>query len=80
MLHNITHTGTLFDELCHILTDGPAYFDGYINENYTGVGKALDLSKKQIAEIEKNSFKASLLSQLVKYQVVQKIKNYYLHN
>ncbi|SVD75730.1 uncharacterized protein METZ01_LOCUS428584 [marine metagenome] len=40
----------------------------------------MDLSKKQIAEIEKNSFKASLLSQIVEYQVVQKIKNYYLHN
>ena len=61
-------------------SDDPAYFCGYINENYTRVAKALDLSKKQITELAKNSFKASLLSQVEKDQMIQKIENYYHNN
>jgi len=61
-------------------SDDPAYFGGYINENYTGVAKALNLSKKQITELAKNSFKASLLSQVEKDKMIQKIENYYHNN
>ena len=44
-----------------INSDDPAYFDGYMNENYIQIATALNFSKKQIAQLAKNSFKASFL-------------------
>ena len=44
-----------------INSDDPAYFDGYINENYLAAQKGLDLSKKELIEIAKNGFRASFL-------------------
>ena len=43
-------------------SDDPAYFGGYINENYIQIAKALDLSKEDIFVLVENSFKASFLS------------------
>jgi adenosine deaminase len=63
-----------------INSDDPAYFGGYMNENYIGIAKALDLSKKQITELAKNGFKASLLSQPKKDEMIQEIDFYYLNN
>ena len=45
-----------------INSDDPAYFGGYINENYTAIAKALDLSKEDIYKIAKNSINASFLT------------------
>lgn len=43
-------------------SDDPAYFGGYMNENFFAIADALDLSHEQIAELAKNSFRASWLS------------------
>lgn len=43
-------------------SDDPAYFGGYVNENYREITKALNLSHKDLRQLAKNSFKASFLS------------------
>ncbi len=45
-----------------INSDDPAYFGGYINENYIQIAKALDLTKEDITTLVKNSFNASFLT------------------
>ena len=42
-------------------SDDPAYFGGYINENYLAVAEALDLDRETLAQLARNSFAASLL-------------------
>ncbi len=42
-------------------SDDPAYFGGYLNENYEAMAKSLNLSKEDMKTISKNSFKASFL-------------------
>jgi adenosine deaminase len=45
-----------------INSDDPAYFGGYVNDNYLAAHEALNLSREQIAAIAANSFKASFIS------------------
>ena len=42
-----------------INSDDPAYFGGYINENYLAVAEALDLTREELEQLAKNSFEAS---------------------
>jgi adenosine deaminase len=42
-------------------SDDPAYFGGYVNENYQAVQDALGLSDGDLAELARNSFEASFL-------------------
>ena len=44
-----------------INSDDPAYFGGYVNDNYRAVAAALNLSKEQIVELAENSFTGSFL-------------------
>jgi adenine deaminase len=44
-----------------INSDDPAYFGGYINENYSALASALNLSSDDIYQIAKNSINASFL-------------------
>ncbi len=52
-----------------INSDDPAYFGGYVNDNYKAVTKALDLSEEEIIQLAKNSFTGSFLSseEIAKY-------------
>ena len=43
-------------------SDDPAYFGGYVNENYQAVADALKLSQEEICQLAKNSFRASFLA------------------
>ena len=63
-----------------INSDDPAYFGGYMNENYIQIAAALNLSKKQIAELAKNSFKASFLSDVEKEKLINQVEDYYQNN
>ena len=63
-----------------INSDDPAYFGGYMNENYIQIAAALNLSKKQIAELAKNSFKASFLSDVEKEKLMNQVEDYYQNN
>jgi adenine deaminase len=42
-------------------SDDPAYFGGYVNENYVAIAEALNLSENDIRQLAINSFKASFL-------------------
>ncbi len=42
-------------------SDDPAYFGGYINENFAAVGSALKLDRSHIRQLVINSFEASFL-------------------
>ena len=44
-------------------SDDPAYFGGYLNQNFRETAEALKLSKEEILKLAKNSFKASFLSE-----------------
>ncbi len=57
-------------------SDDPAYFGGYINENYLAVAEALDLSKEQITHLAKNSFTASFLNENEKEKMIEKVERY----
>ena len=46
-----------------INSDDPAYFGGYVLENYLAVQSALGLSRTQIAALARNSIEASLLAE-----------------
>ena len=63
-----------------INSDDPAYFDGYMNENYIQIATALNFSKKQIAQLAKNSFKASFLPDKKKEKLISQVENYYQNN
>ncbi|WP_084050427.1 adenosine deaminase [Aquimarina macrocephali] len=66
--------------LITINSDDPAYFGGYMNENYIGITQALNLSKKQITELVKNSFKASWLSDKEKEEKIIQVEEYFQNN
>ena len=40
----------------------PAYFGGYLLENYLGVQQALALTRAQLAQLAQNSIEASFLA------------------
>lgn len=44
-------------------SDDPAYFGGYLNDNYIAVAEALHLSKADLMQLARNSFEASFLSE-----------------
>ena len=47
--------------LVTVNSDDPAYFGGYLNENFIAVQQALDLTEEEIATLARNSFLASFL-------------------
>ena len=48
--------------LVTVNSDDPAYFGGYVGENFRASATALDLSREQLLRLAKNSFLASFLS------------------
>lgn len=44
-------------------SDDPAYFGGYVNDNFNALVDAVDLSRDEIVELVANSFKSSFLDQ-----------------
>ncbi len=70
---------TLIDNnvLVTINSDDPAYFGGYINENYKAVAEAFNLGKEDILKLAENSFKASFLNSKEKEQWLDKLASRY---
>jgi adenosine deaminase len=46
-----------------INSDDPAYFGGYINENFQAVGAAFDFTEAQFRTLARNSFEAAVMSE-----------------
>ena len=57
-------------------SDDPAYFGGYVAENYQAVKSALDLSRASLYQLAKNSFQASFLSPEAKQQFIAELDEY----
>lgn len=57
-------------------SDDPAYFGGYVNDNYQAVANALNLSKEQLVQLAKNSFTASFLEEEAKQRMIEKVEEY----
>jgi adenosine deaminase len=47
-------------------SDDPAYFGGYLLENYLAVQRALGLTRAQLATLARNSIEASFLDTVAK--------------
>ncbi|MBA4408345.1 MAG: adenosine deaminase [Bacteroidota bacterium] len=62
--------------LATINSDDPAYFGGYVNENYLAVASALNLTHEQIVQLAKNSFTASFLEEEEKQEMIEKVEEY----
>ncbi|HLX12792.1 MAG TPA: adenosine deaminase [Bacteroidota bacterium] len=59
--------------LATINSDDPAYFGGYIYENFVETQKALKLSRAEIVQLARNSFEASFLSTSMKKKYLREI-------
>jgi len=62
--------GELLDRglLVTINSDDPAYFGGYIADNYIGTAAALGLTADQMVQVARNSFVASFLPETEQHQ------------
>ncbi|MCK5535600.1 MAG: adenosine deaminase family protein, partial [Bacteroidales bacterium] len=65
------------DVLVTLNSDDPAYFGGYINENFEAVAEAFNLNKSDIFKLAENSFKASFLDDKDKNRWLLKLQDYY---
>ncbi|MEA3176498.1 MAG: adenine deaminase, partial [Gammaproteobacteria bacterium] len=59
--------------LVTVNSDDPAYFGGYVVENYLAVHSALGLSKADLAQLARNSIEAAFLSDDAKRSWLAKI-------
>jgi len=57
-------------------SDDPAYFGGYVVDNYVAAQKALGLTREDIATLARNSFAASFLPEADKMAWIAKIDAY----
>lgn len=63
--------------LATIHSDDPAYFGGYMNENYFETAKALNLNNDQLMQLAVNGFEASWLNEADKENRIIEVKNYF---
>ena len=56
-----------------INSDDPAYFGGYIADNYLAVHRALDLSEDEVRQLARNSFEASFLTPAEKKRYIAEL-------
>lgn len=66
--------------LVMINSDDPAYFGGYVEENYEAIAEALNLTREDIFMLAKNSFKATFLTPEAKQQYIQAVDDYVRNN
>jgi adenosine deaminase len=57
-------------------SDDPAYFGGYVNQNYRAVQRALGLSREDLRRLAKNSFLASFLPEAEKQRHCRSVDEY----
>jgi len=57
-------------------SDDPAYFGGYVLENYLGVQEALALSRTELTLLARNSIEASFLAAAEKHRWLRAIEQY----
>ena len=58
-------------------SDDPAYFGGYLTENFLAVQKALGLDRNDVYHLARNSFQAAFLSPDEKQTLLEELDNYF---
>ncbi len=61
-------------------SDDPAYFGGYLNQNFIAIQEALNLSKADVVLLAKNSFQYSLLEENRKQELLHLVEDYASNN
>lgn len=61
-------------------SDDPAYFGGYLNQNFIAIQEALELTKEELVVLAKNSFQYSLLEEDRKKELLHLVEQYALNN
>jgi adenosine deaminase len=73
--HNLKHMLDL--GLCvTVNSDDPAYFGGYLVDNFQAVQKALALDRNDIRHMVENSFRASFLNDAAKQALLEELDNF----
>jgi len=62
-----------FGLLVTVNSDDPAYFKGYLNQNFINLYENLDLSRDEIIKLVKNSFSASFLNDDLKDKYIKRV-------
>jgi adenosine deaminase len=57
-------------------SDDPAYFGGYVNENYRALRDAFDFTDADLADLARNSFQASFLDNAAKNTYLREVDAY----
>ncbi len=57
-------------------SDDPAYFGGYMNENYLAITEALDLDKDHLAALARNGFEATFCTREEKDRMLARLDEY----
>lgn len=57
-------------------SDDPAYFGGYVNENYNAVQQALDLSRDEIVTLAENGFRAAFIEDAAQQRHIAALRGY----
>lgn len=65
--------------LVTINSDDPAYFGGYLNENYVAVSGLLDNNPATLARLAKNSFSAAFIPEQQKSALMAEVDSYLTH-
>ncbi len=63
-----------------INSDDPAYFGGYMNENFIAVQEDLDLTKDELRKICENSIQASFINKKEKGELLTELEEYCCKN
>ena len=59
-------------------SDDPAYFGGYVNENYIAIQEALDLTRDDLYQLARNSFEATFLAPDEKEVLIRELDAYFV--
>lgn len=57
-------------------SDDPAYFGGYMTENFLAVQQALGLDRDELQRLVRNSFEAAFLDQAERQRLIQELDSY----
>ncbi|MES2932342.1 MAG: adenosine deaminase [Pseudomonadota bacterium] len=63
--------------LVTINSDDPAYFGGYVNDNFFAAFKALPLTAKDASQLARNSFEAAFLDKTIKQRYLDEVDDFF---
>ncbi len=58
-------------------SDDPAYFGGYMNDNFIAISRALDLNKEHLYQLNLNAIESAFVPETEKQNMIQKLDEYF---